>query len=539
MGAPSEAFSADVPAGDVISQDPAAGHQRGRRLDRRLRREPGRRDRRRARPRPVPPPRPRQALAEARLVGAPSEAFSADVPAGDVISQAPAPGTSVAVGSTVDYVVSLGVETDRRARPGRSRRRRPRQALAEARLVGAPSEAFSADVPAGDVISQDPAPGTSVAVGSTVDYVVSLGVETDRRARPGRSRRRGRAGPRRGPPRGRSQRGLQRRRARRRRHQPGSRAGTSVAVGCDRRLRRQPGRRDRRRARPGRPRRRGRGRPSPRPASWALPARPSAPTCPPATSSARIPQPAPAWPSAATVDYVVSLGVETTRRARPGRSRRRGRGRPSPRPASWALPARPSAPTCPPATSSARLPRRAPAWPSAATVDYVVSLGVTPTVPRSGRARVSRGRCHHDHRGRRSRRRRDHRADQRDSRRGDAIKTAPAADDGARRSARPVDLYVSTRQRASPSCPRSRASPRPTPTPPSRPPASSWRPPSRRPTPPSPPARPSRPIPPRAPRCRPARPSPSPSARVPSRSACPPSWASCSPTPRPPSRPPS
>ncbi len=40
-----------------------------------------------------------QALADARLVGAPSEAFSADVAAGDVMSQDPAAGTSVPVGS--------------------------------------------------------------------------------------------------------------------------------------------------------------------------------------------------------------------------------------------------------------------------------------------------------------------------------------------------------------------------------------------------------------------------------------------------------
>ena len=73
---------------------------------------------------------------------------------------------------------------------------RPSTALADARLVGAPSEAYSADVPAGDVMSQDPAPGTSVPVGSSVTYVVSLGVEQV--AVPdlvGRSRRRGRARP--------------------------------------------------------------------------------------------------------------------------------------------------------------------------------------------------------------------------------------------------------------------------------------------------------------------------------------------------------
>ena len=176
VGAPTEAFSADVPAGDVISQDPAAGTSV-----------------------PVgatvayqvslgvetvavpdlagPADAAEQALADARLVGAPTEAFSADVPAGDVISQDPAAGTSVPVGATVAYQVSLGVETvavPDLAGPADA----AEQALADARLVGAPTEAFSADVPAGDVISQDPAAGTSVPVGATVAYQVSLGVET-------------------------------------------------------------------------------------------------------------------------------------------------------------------------------------------------------------------------------------------------------------------------------------------------------------------------------------------------------------------------
>ena len=79
-----------------------------------------------------------QALADARLVGAPSEAFSADVPAGDVISQDPEPGTSVPVGATVAYQVSQGVEQvavpDLTSAPAAE----AEQALADARLVGAP-----------------------------------------------------------------------------------------------------------------------------------------------------------------------------------------------------------------------------------------------------------------------------------------------------------------------------------------------------------------------------------------------------------------
>ena len=117
------------------------------------------------------------ALTELRLVGAPSEAFDADVPAGDVVSQTTEPGTSVPVGSSVAYVVSLGVEQV--AVPdlvGRSASE-AETALTELRLVGAPSEAYNAGVPAGDVVSQTTEPGTSVPVGSSVAYVVSLGVE--------------------------------------------------------------------------------------------------------------------------------------------------------------------------------------------------------------------------------------------------------------------------------------------------------------------------------------------------------------------------
>ena len=50
-------------------------------------------------------------------------------------------------------------------------------AITTAGLVASVSTAYSATVPAGEVISQDPAAGTSVAPGSTVSIVVSLGPE--------------------------------------------------------------------------------------------------------------------------------------------------------------------------------------------------------------------------------------------------------------------------------------------------------------------------------------------------------------------------
>ena len=51
-------------------------------------------------------------------------------------------------------------------------------ALTGADLVGAPTSAYSADFPIGEVFGQSPAAGTTVANGSTVSYSVSLGVET-------------------------------------------------------------------------------------------------------------------------------------------------------------------------------------------------------------------------------------------------------------------------------------------------------------------------------------------------------------------------
>ncbi len=68
-------------------------------------------------------------------------------------------------------------------------------------------EAYDDTIAAGDVVSQDPAAGTSVAVGSTVSYVVSQGPEQVT-VPDLRGRRRCRAGARRCPTRGQPERGL-------------------------------------------------------------------------------------------------------------------------------------------------------------------------------------------------------------------------------------------------------------------------------------------------------------------------------------------
>ena len=86
---------------------------------------------------------------------------------------------SVPVGATVSYVVSLGVETV--AVPDLAgSAEEAAQALEAARLVAAPSEAFSADVAAGDVVSQDPAAGTQRARGCHRQLRRLPGRRTDR-----------------------------------------------------------------------------------------------------------------------------------------------------------------------------------------------------------------------------------------------------------------------------------------------------------------------------------------------------------------------
>ena len=123
-----------------------------------------------------------QAAAEAAItaaglsVGAVTTAASDTVPAGDVISQNPVAGTSVAPGSAVSLIVSSGpalVSVPNVV--GQT------QAAAEATItsaglsVGAITTASSDTVPAGDVISQNPAASTNVVTGTAIDLVISLG----------------------------------------------------------------------------------------------------------------------------------------------------------------------------------------------------------------------------------------------------------------------------------------------------------------------------------------------------------------------------
>lgn len=114
------------------------------------------------------------------VVGTVSTASSSAVAAGRVISQSPTGGASAASGTAVNLIISLGpaqlvtvpdvVGFD--------------QATAELSIVssnlvvGTVSTANSDTVVAGNVISQSPAGGSSAALGSAVNLVVSLGTAT-------------------------------------------------------------------------------------------------------------------------------------------------------------------------------------------------------------------------------------------------------------------------------------------------------------------------------------------------------------------------
>ncbi|MCK4960384.1 MAG: PASTA domain-containing protein, partial [Planctomycetes bacterium] len=113
-------------------------------------------------------------VAAGLVVGTVTTAYSGSVPAGDVISQNPTGGSSVASGSSVDIEVSLGVEMV--AVPdvvGQAQATAESDIVAAGLVVGTVTTAYSGSVPAGDVISQDPVGSTSVEIGSSVDLVVS------------------------------------------------------------------------------------------------------------------------------------------------------------------------------------------------------------------------------------------------------------------------------------------------------------------------------------------------------------------------------
>ncbi|MCK5566026.1 MAG: PASTA domain-containing protein, partial [Planctomycetes bacterium] len=116
-------------------------------------------------------------VAAGLIVGTVSTSYSFVVPAGDVISQNPTGGASVPPGTSVDIEVSLGVEMVTVPDVVGLAQATAEGNIVAASLVASVTTAYSPTVPTGDVISQNPAGGASVPIDSTVDIVVSLGVE--------------------------------------------------------------------------------------------------------------------------------------------------------------------------------------------------------------------------------------------------------------------------------------------------------------------------------------------------------------------------
>ena len=110
------------------------------------------------------------------VVGTVTQEHSNTVPAGNVISQTPEAGTLVLAGTPVSLVVSLGPQMVTVHDVVGLTQSSAETAITGAGLVvGTVTRQYSDTVPAGRVISQSPAAGDSVASGSPVSLVVSLG----------------------------------------------------------------------------------------------------------------------------------------------------------------------------------------------------------------------------------------------------------------------------------------------------------------------------------------------------------------------------
>jgi hypothetical protein len=107
-------------------------------------------------------------------VGTVTTQSSSTVPSGSVISQSPAGGTSVAAGSSVSLVVSSGTAAATVPNVVNFSRAAAASAISSARLtVGTVTTATSFTVVAGNVVSESPSAGTSVAAGSAVNLVIA------------------------------------------------------------------------------------------------------------------------------------------------------------------------------------------------------------------------------------------------------------------------------------------------------------------------------------------------------------------------------
>ena len=177
VGAVTQQTSDTVATGKVISQDPASGSSVAQGSPVNLVISSG--------PQMVTVPNVEgltqdaatTAITAAKLtVGAVTQQTRNTVAAGNVIFQDPASGNSVAQGSQVNLVISSGPQMVTVPKVEGLTQDAATTAITAAKLtVGTVTQQTSNTVAAGNVISQDPASGNSVAQGSPVNLVISSG----------------------------------------------------------------------------------------------------------------------------------------------------------------------------------------------------------------------------------------------------------------------------------------------------------------------------------------------------------------------------
>ena len=119
-----------------------------------------------------------RSLTEAGLaVGAVTDAYSEDVPQGQVLSQSVAAGTSLAHDSAVDIVLSKGRQPLTVPTLSGLSASAAKSAIEDLGLVAAPTDAYSDTVAEGQVISQQTREGSTLYRGDSVAYTVSKGPE--------------------------------------------------------------------------------------------------------------------------------------------------------------------------------------------------------------------------------------------------------------------------------------------------------------------------------------------------------------------------
>ncbi|KDS92749.1 hypothetical protein DHOM_09475 [Dermabacter hominis 1368] len=169
-----QAYSDDVPKGHVISSDPATGAEVRKGSSVRLTISLGQElfDVPQVKGQAVSDAT--SALTDAGFQVNETREYSADVPKDIVISQDPA-DASLPAGTHVTLTVSDGPEPVEVPSVAGSERKAAIKAIEGAGLVPKVNEQYNSNVPAGQVISQDPAGATSVLPGSEVKISISLG----------------------------------------------------------------------------------------------------------------------------------------------------------------------------------------------------------------------------------------------------------------------------------------------------------------------------------------------------------------------------